>query len=263
MKLSGMRRVGAGCTRAVTLFATVAVAVAVAVAAGTGTALAATGTVHTDSGEAVNVHSGPHTSAAVVGSVANGASVSISCQTYGDTVTGKYGTSDIWDKIPSGYITDTYVYTGSDGLVAPLCSGTTAPTCSAAGLGDPNTCAQAVAWAKAHESTADNPNYYGLCDNVMALAYGFSASGSETAYDHWLAVPAKYKHAGETEVPAGGLAFFGGGDGHVMISIGGGKFVSTDIGGNGTFTVTTIAAIKSAWGKPYLGWTQPWFQVNH
>jgi len=259
MKLSAMRRIAAGCTRTATLFATVATVVIV----GTGTALAASGTVHTDSGEAVNVHSGPHTSDAIVGSVANGASVTISCQTYGDTVTGKYGTSDIWDKISSGYITDTYVYTGSDGLVAPLCSGTTAPVCSTSGLGDPNTCAQAVTWAKAHESTSYNANYYGMCDHVMALAYGFSASGSETAYDHWLAVPAKYKHAGETTVPAGGLAFFGGGDGHVMISIGSGKFVSTDIGGNGTLTVTTIAAIKSTWGKTYLGWTEPWFQVNH
>ena len=21
--------------------------------------------------------------------------------------------------------------------------------------------------------------------------------------------------------------------------------------------------IESRWGKPYLGWTQPWFQANH
>lgn len=259
MKLSAMRRIGAKWTRGVAVGATVAAVVIV----GAGTAFAASGTVHTDSGEAVNVHSGPHTASSVVGSVANGAGITITCQTYGDTVTGKYGTSDIWDKISSGYITDTYVYTGSDGLVASLCSGTTSATCSTTGLGDPNTCAQAVTWAKSHESTSDNPNYYGMCDHVMGLAYGFSASGSETAYDHWLAVPAKYKHAGETTVPAGGLAFFGGGDGHVMISIGGGNFVSTDIGGNGTLTVTTIATVKSKWGKPYLGWTEPWFQANH
>lgn len=259
MKLSGMRRIGAGCTRTLAI---AAAAAAVAVL-GTGTAFAASGTVHTDSGESVNVHSGPHTSAAVVASVASGSAVTISCQTHGDTVTGKYGTSDIWDKISTGYITDTYVYTGSDGLVAPLCGTSSSPTCSTSGLGDPHTCTQAVSWAKSHESTAYHSNYYGMCDHVMGLAYGFSASGSETAYDHWLAVPAKYKHAGSTSVPAGGLAFFGGGDGHVMISIGGGKFVSTDIGGKGTLTVTTIAAIKSAWGKPYLGWTEPWFQANH
>lgn len=259
MKLSAMKLIRSRLTRVGTLGATVAAVVVVSA----GAALAASGTVHTDSGEAVNVHSGPHTSSSVVSSVANGAAVTISCQTYGDTVTGKYGTSDIWDKISSGYITDTYVYTGSDGLVAPLCSGTPTTTCSTSGLGDPNSCATAVAWAKSHETTSYNANYYRLCDHVVGLAYGFSASGSETAYDHWLAVPAAYKHAGDTNVPAGGLAFFSGGDGHVMISIGGGQFVSNDIGGNGTLTVTTIATIEKDWGKPYLGWTQPWFQANH
>jgi hypothetical protein len=42
--------------------------------------------------------------------------------TAGDPVTGKLGTSTIWDRIGAGnYITDTYVQTGSDKPVAPLC----------------------------------------------------------------------------------------------------------------------------------------------
>ncbi|MEV8516048.1 peptidase inhibitor family I36 protein [Dactylosporangium sp. NPDC051484] len=136
-------------------------------------------------------------------------------------------------------------------------------TCSTSGLGDPNTCAEAVSWAKSHETTTYHADYDGWCDHVVGLAYGWSASGSTTAYNHWLAVPSAYKHAGSRSVPAGGLAFFSGGSGHVMISIGDGQFVSNDIGGNGTLTVTTIATIESRWGKTYLGWTQPWFQVNH
>jgi uncharacterized protein YraI len=257
MRVPSVPRLRAGLARVAVLGATVATVAVV----GASSALAASGTVHTDSGLPVNVHSGPNTSSSVVGSVADGATVTITCQTYGDTVTGKYGTSNVWDKISSGYITDTYVYTGSDGLVAPLCGGST--TCSTSGLGDPNTCAQAVSWATSHETTTYHADYYNRCDHVVGLAYGFSASGSTTAYAHWLAVPSAYKHTGDTNVPAGGLAFFSGGNGHVMISIGGGKFVSNDIGGNGTLTVTTIATIKSAWGKPYLGWTQPWFQANH
>ena len=242
----------------------VAVAAAAAMVLGAGVAAAATGTVNTSSGAPVNVHTGPTVGSSIVTTVASGTSVTIDCQTTGDSVTGKYGTSTLWDHLPAqgGYISDTYVYTGSDGQVAPTC-GSSGATCSTAGLGDPNTCAQAVSWAKAHISTSDNPDYYDRCDHVVGLAYGFSASGSVTAYAHWPAIPSQYKHAGETDVPAGGLAFFGGGDGHVMISIGGGKFVSTDIGGNGTFTVTTIATIKADWGKHYLGWTEPWFQVNH
>ncbi len=226
-------------------------------------ASAATGTVHTDSGASVNVHSGPHTGDAVVGSVASGASVTIDCQTHGTTVTGKYGTSDIWDHIPAkgGYITDTYVYTGSDGTVAPACG--VSSGCSTSGLGDPHTCAQAVTWAKNHETTTYHADYYNRCDHIMGLAYGFPASGSTTAYVHWTQIPGSYKHAGDTTVPAGGLAFFSGGAGHVMISIGNGKFVSNDIHGNGTLTETTISEIKSKWGKPYLGWAQPWFKYNH
>jgi uncharacterized protein YraI len=221
---------------------------------------AATGTVHT-TGAPLTVRSGPSTTAAASGSVANGGTVTISCQIYGQSVTGTYGASSVWDKIGSGFVADTYVYTGSDGLVAPLCG--SASTCSTSGLGDPNTCAQAVTWETTHETTSDNPNYYNLCDHVAGLAYGFPASGSVTALAHWSAVPAADKHGGDYDVPPGGLAFFGGGDGHVMVSIGGGHFVSNDIHGDGTLTVTTIAEISSTWGKAYLGWTQPWFQYNH
>ncbi|WP_163505614.1 SH3 domain-containing protein [Fodinicola acaciae] len=86
---------------------------------GTGTI---TGTVKT-AGDPLNVRSGPHTTDSVVGSVANGSNVTITCQTHGTSVTGTYGTSDLWDKIssPVGYVADAYVYTGADGQVAPNC----------------------------------------------------------------------------------------------------------------------------------------------
>lgn len=49
--------------------------------------------------------------------------VHIYCQTPGSTVTGPYGTSNIWDNISnSQYISDAYVNTGSDGYVADRCS---------------------------------------------------------------------------------------------------------------------------------------------
>ncbi|SDP33715.1 hypothetical protein SAMN04489867_2112 [Pedococcus dokdonensis] len=136
-------------------------------------------------------------------------------------------------------------------------------SCSIAGTGDPKTCAEAVTWAKNHVHSGYQDGYYNLCDHLVGLAYGFAHSGSTTALAHWNAIPSSFKHAGSTDVPAGGLAFFGEGSGHVMISIGGGKFISNDIHGNGSYTETTIAEIKSSWGKPYLGWAQPWFQANH
>ncbi len=139
-----------------------------------------------------------------------------------------------------------------------------AQSCSTAGLGDPHTCAQAVTWAKNHVHTNYDPNYDGLCDHVVGLAYGFPHSGSNTAHEHWTQIPASLKHGGDRSVPAGGLAFFhNGGAGHVMISIGGGDFISNDIHGAGTYTRTTIAQIENSWGEVYDGWGQPWFKYNH
>jgi len=90
-------------------------------------ALAAAGTVNT-AGAPLTVRSGPGTGYSNVGSVKDGAAVTISCQARGTSVSGTYGTSNIWDKIGTGrYVADAYVRTGSDGLVAPVC-GSTTPT---------------------------------------------------------------------------------------------------------------------------------------
>lgn len=81
----------------------------------------ATGTVNTN-GTPLNVRSGPGTSYAVAGSLSDGATVTIQCQTTGTSVSGTYGTSNIWNRIGSGrFIPDAYTYTGSDGRVAPDC----------------------------------------------------------------------------------------------------------------------------------------------
>ncbi|WP_432058612.1 SH3 domain-containing protein [Streptomyces sp. bgisy022] len=73
-------------------------------------------------GYRLNVRSGPGTGYAVVRVLAEGARVRITCQTTGTRVTGPYGTSSVWDCIGSGqYVSDAYIYTGSDGYVAPRC----------------------------------------------------------------------------------------------------------------------------------------------
>ncbi|MBO1333912.1 peptidase [Streptomyces sp. VRA16 Mangrove soil] len=70
-------------------------------------------------GYSVNVRSGPGTQYRVL---PVGARVGIYCQTPGETVTGPYGTSSLWDNIGVGeYVSDTYVKTGSDGYVASRC----------------------------------------------------------------------------------------------------------------------------------------------
>jgi uncharacterized protein YraI len=74
-------------------------------------------------GVRLNVRSGPGTSYSIVRVLSEGARVPIYCQTPGTTVTGPYGTSNIWDNISNGqYVSDSYVNTGSDGYVASRCA---------------------------------------------------------------------------------------------------------------------------------------------
>jgi hypothetical protein len=73
------------------------------------------------SGAPLTVRSGPGTGYADVGSLADGTRVTITCQKLGQKVTGTFGTSALWDKVGGGYIADAYVYTGTDGRIAPNC----------------------------------------------------------------------------------------------------------------------------------------------
>lgn len=79
------------------------------------------GTVNT-SGLPLTIRSSPSTGASAVGSVADGAKVTITCQKNGSSVSGTYGTTSLWDFIGTGYVSDAYVNTGSDGQVAPTCN---------------------------------------------------------------------------------------------------------------------------------------------
>ncbi|MBA2808123.1 SH3 domain-containing protein [Streptomyces sp. KM273126] len=73
-------------------------------------------------GVRLNVRSGPGTGYTIVRVLPEGAKVPIFCQSPGTTVTGPYGTSNIWDNIGDAeYVSDAYVHTGSDGYVASRC----------------------------------------------------------------------------------------------------------------------------------------------
>lgn len=73
-------------------------------------------------GVRLNVRSGPGTNYTIVRVLPEGSRVPIYCQTPGTTVTGPYGTTNIWDNISDGeYVSDAYVNTGSDGYVASRC----------------------------------------------------------------------------------------------------------------------------------------------
>ncbi|MFD0316535.1 SH3 domain-containing protein [Streptomyces flavalbus] len=73
-------------------------------------------------GVRLNVRSGPGTGYSIIRVLPEGSRVPIYCQTPGTTVTGPYGTTKLWDNISNGeFVSDAYVYTGSDGYVASRC----------------------------------------------------------------------------------------------------------------------------------------------
>lgn len=80
-----------------------------AVLAAPSPAQAATGTVRVTGGT-LKVRSAPTTSAAVVGTLRDGARLQLSCWVYGSTVTGSVRTTNIWDRLGAGrYVSHAYV----------------------------------------------------------------------------------------------------------------------------------------------------------
>lgn len=70
-----------------------------------------------------NLRAGPGTGYAITGSRSGNVSVTITCTSRGESVSGHYGTSRVWDKLANGsWITDTNVYTGTDGPAARPCT---------------------------------------------------------------------------------------------------------------------------------------------
>lgn len=99
----------------------------------------------------------------------------------------------------------------------------------------------------------------GMCDNFVANMYGYTNSGYDSASVQWATMPANVKHPGDNNPPQGALVFWGGGYGHVAISDGQGGIYSTDIPSAGTVSHVAGDYPSRVWGKPYLGWSEPYF----
>lgn len=68
----------------------------------------------------VKCRAGPKTSAKIVKTYAKDTDVTLTCQTYGESISG----NAIWDKTKDDcYVADYYVKTGSDGMVVDNCAG--------------------------------------------------------------------------------------------------------------------------------------------
>lgn len=119
----------------------------------------------------------------------------------------------------------------------------------------PRTVAQALRHAKRTDSWEP-----GMCENFVASMYGaVGLGGYASASDQWNNIPSNLKHGDIDNAPKGALVFWGGGDGHVAISAGGGWVYTTDFSGDGTVSLVKASAITQGWGKPVSGWSQPYW----
>lgn len=97
--------------------------------AGTTPALAAaTGRVIAD--PCLNLRTAADSSASVLACIPYNTTITITCTTNGSSMSGPYGVTQLWNKTTwngkTGYVTDAFVYTGTNGAVAGSCS--SAPT---------------------------------------------------------------------------------------------------------------------------------------
>lgn len=214
----------------------------------TGVANAATGTVNTSGGD-LTVRAGPGTGWDAFDTRADGATVTILCQTTGSSVTGTYGTSKIWDMIGNGgFVSDAYVYTGSDGQVEHSCVYANSPP-----RANPRSMNGAISYEFARlGSTAEE----GWCMRFQAQAYGWSYSGFSTAEvgGDWM-VSHGYMHTSGTP-PRGALVWYhnSSGTGHVVVSLGEGKIIGSSVNG-------AVGVAGYLYRTGYRGWSVPYFPL--
>jgi uncharacterized protein YraI len=209
-------------------------------------AQAATGTVNT-AGSALTVRAAPGTSYDAWTTVADGATVTILCQTTGTEVTGTYGTSNIWDMLSNGgFVADAYIYTGSDGAVEDACNYAASPP-----RANPNSANTAISYEFARlGSTAQE----GWCLRFQAQAYGWSYSGvttAEIAGDNLEA--AGYMHTSGIP-PRGALVWYhnSAGTGHIVVSLGQGKIIGSSV-------TSDVGVAGYQYRTGYRGWTVAYF----
>lgn len=108
--------------------------------------------VNTGAGH-VNLRASASTSAHIHGTQANHTPIAISCSGSGSAVTGPYGKTTLWNRMPNGWwVSDAMLYTGSNAAVVPACGGASSGTGGGGG-----------AARKTGQKASYNQGYSGYC----------------------------------------------------------------------------------------------------
>lgn len=116
-----------------------------------------------------NLRTGPSTAYAVATTVPGGSGVTLSCSTQGQSVSGYYGTSVVWNQLSNGYwVTDTNVYTGSNRQVVRPCIRNDYP------------------FSTASTSGVDPWNfYYRQCTSFAAFRVNWNGTSTGQTFTNW------------------------------------------------------------------------------
>lgn len=241
-------------TRYKQLLAACALTVGLALAGVAFTAPAAeAATGRNGAGGSLNVRSGPQVTSSILGSIPRGATITLVCYVPGGKVQGPWGASTLWDRIDlgggrSGYVADALVITGSMAPIVPSCDAqkpSPQPPAPSGGSRE----AKALASAK---SMLGNTSMGGLCEAFVEKAYGKTFRFAN-AIGHYQWQNARGRIHKDRNAPAGALVFYSSkwdsGNGHVAISEGNGKVVTTVWPGQ------PIVERDLGWLPGYLGWS--------
>ena len=146
-----------------------------------------TGTVVVSSGNTLKVHSSPTTSSTTLYNLNNGAVVTITCYTLGDTVSGSQGTTDQWDQIDSGtygvgYASHAYISSGDS---IPLCSSTN--QCSGKVVVSSGNTLKVHSYPSTSSSTLYSLDNSAVVD-LTCVTKGDTVSGSQGTSSDWFQI---------------------------------------------------------------------------
>jgi hypothetical protein len=125
---------------------------------------------------------------------------------------------------------------------------------------NPRTPEQAVRWAAGNINHPSQP-WKSWCLRFVARAYGWRHSGSTDAWRFWHELPEEFCHY-DAHAPLGALVVWSGGtknQGHVALSTGDGKCLTTGWGGLEGIRLVKQESITSLWHMEDHRWGNPVF----
>jgi cell wall-associated NlpC family hydrolase len=233
-------------------------------AAATGAGTAPTvATVHTD-GQPLVTRTGPGRSFAGVTLLINRSTVTLQCGISGDAATGGHGRTTNWARTASGsFVSAAFLDPASAVARLSACpatadvanapAATTAPRLARTATNLRASVAQAIAYATNRVGAVRD---VGWCLKFVANAYGFDGAGFQSAWYNYTVFKRWHLVATAGTPPRGALVWYGPGplgQGHVAISLGDGRIVSTTSNGR------AVGIQPLSYRGDYKGWSYPNF----